>query len=343
MAAPFPSSIDSSLSNQIQINSSCSSDSDCYQNGKVCCLTPRSGSSFQCLYSSQCAIRYGEHHGKMNTKYYSAINYSPGSIQSGRSCSFSEECADSTHVCHKEKKNGTGVCTSYSKAFGCNEKAKGFVYRCGNQLYENGALFRWISMNVPNMLLLEDTNIGSTFRNVSVCRLPVQKPDLRFDKEGYAFGKENSADCIVPKPTDNVPRDSFTWITPTPAEQEDAVLAIKGLGGRVIRTYTLGFGATYHANIPSPTSAIEYYEPAWIAFDYAIAMAQKHGIRLIVPLINHYWGNLDYMGNFALLAGMRSVPYDQFYTSSVTRKDLKEILSFLLNRRNTITGIQYFM
>lgn len=278
-------------------NNSCTSDQDCADKF-ICCksqghLSPKSP---QCIASSQCAIRYPSTIAAItHTQHKGSFSYGTGHVKPGQECSSSQECLDSSNICHKSTSDReANICMPYSQVHECkHDKSSGFITRCGNQLFENGLPYRWISMNVPNYLLLEDLSYGTVFRNLSVCRLPVAKP--HFDENGYAFGVENSNPCIVPKPTDTVPRNSYLWIPPTPAEQEDAVLAIKGMGGRVIRTYTLGFGPVYHANIPSPSSPIEFYEPVWVAFDNAIAMARKHGIRLIVPLINHYWGNLDYM------------------------------------------------
>jgi mannan endo-1,4-beta-mannosidase len=94
------------------------------------------------------------------------------------------------------------------------------VTRSGTKLYENGVQFKWISYNIPNLLLLEGV-------------------------------------------TDE-------WIPPTPYEQESAILALVGSYGRVARTYTLGFGPHYHMTGPGM-----YYEPAWVAFDNALAIARK--------------------------------------------------------------------
>lgn len=79
--------------------------------------------------------------------------------------------------------------------------------------------------------------------------------------------------------------DSNTpWVPPTPQEQEDAILTVKGAFGRVIRTYTLGFGPFHHIQAPNT-----FYEPAFVAMDHALALARIHKIRLVIPIINNHF------------------------------------------------------
>jgi mannan endo-1,4-beta-mannosidase len=164
-----------------------------------------------------------------------------------------------------------------------------FVTRTGSTLYEDGKPFKWISYNIPNLLLLEG----------------VQEE----------------------------------WIPPTPFEQESAILAIVGSHGSVARTYTLGFGPHYHMSGPN-----EYYEPAWIAMDNALALARQHRVRLIIPLINNHNGDdsasMAY-GDYGLIAAFRGLKPSAFFTSSVLRSDLKALISHLLNRVNTVNGMRY--
>jgi mannan endo-1,4-beta-mannosidase len=163
------------------------------------------------------------------------------------------------------------------------------VTRSGTKLYENGVQFKWISYNIPNLLLLEGV-------------------------------------------TDE-------WIPPTPYEQESAILALVGSYGRVARTYTLGFGPHYHM-----TGLGMYYEPAWVAFDNALAIARKYKIRLIIPLLNNHNGGDSaekWYGDYGLMAAFRGLPPSQFFTSSVLRSDMKDLISYMLNRINTVNGIRY--
>ncbi|KAJ1341159.1 hypothetical protein BSLG_004225 [Batrachochytrium salamandrivorans] len=88
--------------------------------------------------------------------------------------------------------------------------------------------------------------------------------------------------------------------------KEDAIKSIAGAGGRVTHSYTLGFGPKYHMMGPG-----QFNEDAFVAMDHALALCRKYGVRLIVPLVNQ------------------------------NSQDFKDLLKFMLNRRNTVNGIRY--
>ena len=133
---------------------------------------------------------------------------------------------------------------------------------------------------------------------------------------------------------------SAPWLPPTPEEQEDAILTVKGAFGRVIRTYTLGFGPFHHQSAPGV-----YYEPAWVAMDNALALAGKHRIRLVIPIVNNHFkgdqGGPENFGDYWTLCNYRELLPSAFYTSPILREDMKALITFLLNRINTVNGIRY--
>ncbi|KAI9017353.1 glycoside hydrolase superfamily [Gaertneriomyces semiglobifer] len=171
-----------------------------------------------------------------------------------------------------------------------------FITRHGSTLLENGRPFKFISMNIPNLLFLED------------------RP------------------CTDSR------------VVPDPWEQHDALSTIAQMGGRVARTYTLGVGQCYHI-----TAARTYNEQAFVGIDYALAIARQVGVRLIIPLINNYNGKKDQIGGgddcafgtYGLFAGLRGKRPSQFWTDREVIEDFKHLISFLLNRVNTINGIRY--
>ena len=208
-----------------------------------------------------------------------------------------------------------------------------FIYRCGNQLYQKGQVFRWVSYNVPGLLMIEDRKIGKLY-GFNTCRLPISQPS--FDPKGYAYGTEDGEACIAAKGSDTVPTsDSGEWIPPTIQEQERALLAIQGTAGRVARSYTLAVGPKYHIQ-----KLGQYYEPAWIAFDNALALARKNDIKLIIPLFNHNFDNNAY-GSFSKFADLRGKKPQEFWTDPQLRQDVKQVLDYMLNRKNTVNGILY--
>ncbi|KAJ3306373.1 hypothetical protein HDV03_005340 [Kappamyces sp. JEL0829] len=213
-----------------------------------------------------------------------------------------------------------------------------FITLLDGKLWERGRQFRWASFNVPGLLMTEDRTVGETLYGFKICTAPIVNP--AFDSNGYAYGQENGVSCIAPKHGESDAKAGTGWVPPTPAEQEDAILAVKGAEGRVIRTYTLGFGERHHVQ-----DIGRYYEPAWVAMDHALALARKHQIRLVVPIVNnHNGGDGQGPGNFGdywSLCNFRGLPPSGFYANHTVRQDLKDIISWMLNRRNTVNGILY--
>ncbi|KAI8910197.1 glycoside hydrolase superfamily [Gorgonomyces haynaldii] len=182
--------------------------------------------------------------------------------------------------------------------------------------------------------------------NVTTCR-PVSDCPFGTNNETWTFITRNGTQLLENgEPyrfaSFNVPGLLLTedrggqWVSPTPEEQEDAILSVKGAEGRVIRTYTLGFGKGYHLTGPR-----EYNEQAFVAMDHALALARKHKIRLLIPIVNNHWGKIKLFGDYADFAALRSKDPSEFFTDHQLRADFKDLLSFLLQRNNTVNGILY--
>ena len=134
------------------------------------------------------------------------------------------------------------------------------------------------------------------------------------------------------------PSSYYKRIPPDPWEQNDAMLTMAGFKVPVVRSFMPGFGTGQHV-----TALRTYNEMAFVAMDNAIAAAQRHSIRLIIPLINNHKGgdsNTDYFhGDYGILARFRGLQPSQFYTNSLLIDDLKHLISFMLNRVNTVTKL----
>lgn len=194
---------------------------------------------------------------------------------------------------------------------------------------------------MPNILLIEGRNAITyrTLYGVPVCQNSVPASLKATDSNGYVYGRENYGTCIVPKASDNpVSSTSYEWQIPTVSEQEDIMMSVKGSAGRVIRTYTFGFGP--HQHIISPRV---YYEPAMVAMDTALFLARKHGIRLIIPIINNHNGDDNTgstgFGDYISMTSNRGLPPSQFYSSSVVQQDFLDLMWDMLHRKNTLNGI----
>jgi hypothetical protein len=177
----------------------------------------------------------------------------------------------------------------------------GFVTREGNRLVVEGKPFRFISWNVPNLHIVED-------------------PSWR---------------QIPPDPGKRTP---VFWHRVTAAEQEDAVQSVGQMGGPVIRAYTLSIaGGRNNRSGPSHYNGpgVPLNEPLMQDYDRMIAICGRHGIRLILPIIDEW----DWFGGrkeFTALNGG-----GDFYTTRPVIEEYKAVVVQLLNRVNTITGVAY--
>jgi hypothetical protein len=209
---------------------------------------------------------------------YDSNNYAYGT-ENGKSCIVPATCK-------------TCITKNAGVPFPSQSAFQNFITRQGKTLFDGAQVFRFISLNIPNMLNIEKESI-------QVIKM---------------------------------------WSFPEPWEQLDAAATISGFGGRVLRTYTLGFGPGFHV-----TGLRTYNEVAWKAFDNAIVAARRYNIRLIVPLINHHLGGdantLFPFGDYGILASWRNKKPSEFFTDALVIADFKHLLSFMLNRVNTVTGI----
>jgi mannan endo-1,4-beta-mannosidase len=82
-----------------------------------------------------------------------------------------------------------------------------------------------------------------------------------------------------------------------------------------------------------------YNEDGFRALDRMLALAREYDIRIIFPIIaSQSFKNTRGVDEFAALAGQ---PPGSFWTDQDVREDFKHLASFLLNRRNTVTGVRY--
>ena len=72
--------------------------------------------------------------------------------------------------------------------------------------------------------------------------------------------------------------------------------------------------------------------------DYMLAKANQLGVKLILPLVNN-WRDFGGMDQYVTWYGLQF--HDQFYTDARIRGDYRDWVSTLVNRTNTITGVQY--
>ncbi len=127
------------------------------------------------------------------------------------------------------------------------------------------------------------------------------------------------------------------WHIPQAWEQEDAICSIAQMGGGVLRIYTLSVGETYNdvpRHVPGPGV---FSEDLFVALDKALELADKLGVRVIIPLVDQW----SWWGGIAEYAAFRGLEQDDFWTDPDIMSDFKETITYLLTRTNTYTGRQY--
>jgi len=72
--------------------------------------------------------------------------------------------------------------------------------------------------------------------------------------------------------------------------------------------------------------------------DHLLALANKHGVRLILSLTAEYG---DYLGGIGTYASYRGKKRSEFYTDPQLREDYKATVRHVLTRVNTVTGLPY--
>jgi len=139
---------------------------------------------------------------------------------------------------------------------------------------------------------------------------------------------------------DNLPFEEMNpWRLPNEFEITDALLAVKQMGGRVARTYTLSVrkGDDDPATPRHVLGPGRFNEEAFRALDKVLEVANKTGVRVIIPFVDNWvwWGGIQEY------AGFRNKSKEAFWTDAQIIADFKQTIAYVLNRTNTCTGVKY--
>lgn len=139
---------------------------------------------------------------------------------------------------------------------------------------------------------------------------------------------------------DNFPFDETNpWRLPDEFEIRDALSSINQIGGKVVRTYVIT--VKRDVDIPGMIKHVEapgkFNEEAFIALDKMMQIANEMGVRLIIPLVDNWW----WMGGRAEYAAFRGKTKDEFWTDPQLIEDFENTIKYVVNRKNTFTGVLY--
>jgi hypothetical protein len=139
---------------------------------------------------------------------------------------------------------------------------------------------------------------------------------------------------------DNLPFSEMNpWRFPDEFEIRDALLSVRQMGGRAVRTYTLSVRRSDDdASIPRHVLGPgQFNEAAFVALDRVLQIANETGVRVIIPFVDQW----SWFGGIAEYAAFRGKTPREFWTDRQIIDDFKQTVSFLVNRRNTLTGGPY--
>ncbi len=138
---------------------------------------------------------------------------------------------------------------------------------------------------------------------------------------------------------DLAPGRKAAWGWPTEFEITDALESIKQMGGNVVRTYVLTVRreGTDMGEFVYVTGPNEFNEEAFQVLDLVLKIAREKGIRVIVPFVDQWW----WMGGRAEYAAFRGKQPDDFWTNEEVITDFENTIRFVLNRKNSLTGVVY--
>lgn len=146
-------------------------------------------------------------------------------------------------------------------------------------------------------------------------------PNLHYIEDNMPFGETNP------------------WRLPDAFEIRDALTAVQQSGGQVVRCYTLSVRRSDDTpDIPRHVLGPgEFNEEAFRTLDLVMQIANETGIRVIIPFVD----NWKWFGGRPEYAGFRGKDKEAFWTDAQIIADFKQTIAYLLNRKNTVTGIQY--
>ncbi len=132
---------------------------------------------------------------------------------------------------------------------------------------------------------------------------------------------------------------SNPWRLPDEFEIRDALTTIKELGGKVTRMYVLSVRKQGESKkiIRHVLAPGVFNEEAFRSLDKVMQIANEVGVRVILPLVDNWW----WWGGPAEYAAFRNKTKEEFWTDPQLISDFKKTIDFIVNRKNTFTGILY--
>jgi mannan endo-1,4-beta-mannosidase len=135
-------------------------------------------------------------------------------------------------------------------------------------------------------------------------------------------------------------REDRTNRFPDEFEIRDLLGGIQRLGGLATRTFSLSVFSPADQGMPVYITARRTYnEEAFRCLDRILALSHEYNVRLIIPFIaSQSFAGIRGVDEFSALSGK---PKGSFWTDEEVKADFRHFLDYMLNRKNTVSGIVY--
>lgn len=136
-------------------------------------------------------------------------------------------------------------------------------------------------------------------------------------------------------------KPDFSNRFPDEFESRDTLDSLRRLGGRATRMFGFTIASPVDKGLPAyVTGRRQYNEDAFRSLDRVLALGQEYDIRVIIPLIaSQSFAGVRGTDEFAALSGKTAV--GAFWTDAEVKDDFKAFITYLVNRRNTVSGLRY--
>lgn len=173
----------------------------------------------------------------------------------------------------------------------------------------------------------DETRVVGATRTVEVTRYP----DAFVDVDGTEFTCGSGSLYL------NGSNDQQVVASQIPEERIEQVFGLAAdLGMNVMRVF--GFGVPW-TNQPAQPAPGEYSGQFFQRFDRIIAAAKRHGLRLVVPLVNNN-RSVDSISQYVSWVDGAS-EHNDFYEVEECRTLYKDYVEYVLTRENPLTGLEY--
>jgi hypothetical protein len=193
--------------------------------------------------------------------------------------------------------------------------------------------------SIPIALVLLSITAGSLGSQSALTQFVHRNGDKLMDENGEMRFLSFNIPCLHYNEDNMAFTQMNPWSLTNEFEISDALEAVRQMGGQVVRIYSLSVRTEGEdPNIPRHVIGPgQLDDKCFQSLDMVLAVANRKGMRVIIPFID----NWKWWGGIGALAAFRGKTDRQYWTDPVLFEDYQKIVSYVLNRKNSVTGTLY--